>query len=154
MRVSMKVDYGVRALVDLAQHYGEGPVQAAEIADRQRIPEPYLDHLLVTIHKLGYISSRRGPQGGHELACPPGEISLGMIMANLEGTIAPLHCIEVPSECTLSSACAQREVWQRVEEAVQNMLNSSTIADLAYRQQRLAGPEHVPELGLGVEHRD
>lgn len=138
MRVPMKVDYGVRALVELARHYGEGPVQTAEIAGRQGIPEPYLDQLLTTLHKFGYIRSRRGPQGGHTLAKSPAEINLNMIMATLEGTSAPLGCMEEPTECTLSSACAQREVWRTVEEAVQTMLSSTTIADLANRQRHLA----------------
>ena len=138
MRVPMKVDYGVRALVDLAQRYGEGPVQTAEIASRQSVPEPYLDQLLTTLHKFGYIRSRRGPQGGHTLAKSPAEINLNMIMATLEGTAAPLGCIEEPAVCTLSTTCAQRDVWRTVEEAVQTMLSSTTIADLANRQRHLS----------------
>ena len=137
MRVPMKVDYGVRALVDLAQRYGTGPVQTVEIAERQNIPEPYLDQLLTTLHKFGFIRSRRGPQGGHVLAKAPHEISLGMVMSGLEGTAAPLDCMDEPAECTLSSICAQREVWRSVEEAVHGVLSSTTIADLASRQQRL-----------------
>ena len=137
MRVPMKVDYGVRALVDLAEHQGEWPVQTAEIANRQYIPEPYLDQLLTTLHKFGFIRSRRGPQGGHTLAKAPADINLDMVMNTLEGTAAPLDCIEEPSECTLSSTCAQRDVWRTVEEAVQRVLSSTTIADLAHRQRHL-----------------
>ena len=138
MRIPMKVDYGVRALVDLVDHSGEGTVQTAEIASRQSIPEPYLDHLLTTLHKFGFISSRRGPHGGHTLAKTPSEISLGMVMATLDGTTAPLDCFAEPAECILSNTCAQREVWRTVEEAVQSVLNSTTIADLANRQRHLA----------------
>ena len=61
MRVSMKVDYGVRALIDLAQNHGNGPVQTAEIASRQSVPEPYLDQLLTSLKKVGFVRSRRGP---------------------------------------------------------------------------------------------
>lgn len=132
----MKVDYGVRALVELAQRYGEGSVQTVEIADRQSIPEPYLDQLLTTLSKFGFIRSRRGPQGGHVLAKAPDEISLGMVMTGLEGTSAFLDCITEPTECTLSNICAQREVWRSVEDAVNSVLNSTTIADLANRQKR------------------
>jgi hypothetical protein len=68
MRIPMKVDYGVRALVDLAQQADAGrPVRTAEIAQRQNIPEPYLDQVLTTLNKFGFIRSRRGPQGGHVL---------------------------------------------------------------------------------------
>ena len=78
MKVPMKVDYGVRALVELALNYGEGPLQTAEIAYRQGIPEAYLDQLMTTMHKFGFIVSRRGPQGGHRLAMDPEEIKLSM----------------------------------------------------------------------------
>lgn len=138
MRIPMKVDYGVRALVELARHAGGGPLPTAEIASRQGIPEPYLDQVLSTLQKFGFIRSRRGPQGGHTLARSPSEINLGMVMGTLEGTGAPLVCIEAPGECTLSGACAQREVWQTVEATVQNVLSTTTIADLAERQQHMA----------------
>ena len=137
MRVSMRVDYGVRALIDLTHHYEQGPVQTAEIASRQSIPEPYLDQLLTTLSKVGFIKSRRGPQGGHVLARPPIEITLEQVMQNLEGSTAPLDCFDNPAECTLSGACAQRDVWRSVEEAVQSVLSSTTIAGLANRQRQL-----------------
>ena len=136
MRVPMKVDYGVRALVELAQRYGDGSVQTVEIADRQSIPEPYLEHLLTTLGKFGFIRSRRGPQGGHVLAKSPDEISLGMVMDGLEGSAATLDCITEPTECILSSNCAQRDVWRSVEDAVHSVLSTTTIADLANRQKR------------------
>ena len=138
MRVPMKVDYGIRALVELALHYGEGPVQTAEIAARQGVPEPYLDQLLTTLNKFGFIKSRRGPQGGHVLARDPHEITLGMIMATLEGNTAPLDCLNDPSECIVSATCAQREVWRSVEEAVHTLLDATTVADLASRQAQIA----------------
>jgi Rrf2 family protein len=106
----MKVDYGVRALVDLAQRYGGGFVHTVEIAESQSIPEPYQDQLLTTLSKFEFIRSRRGPQGGHVLAKAPNEISLGMVMAGLEGTVTSLDCITEPTECTLSNICAQRDV--------------------------------------------
>jgi Rrf2 family protein len=137
MKIPMKVDYGVRALVELAQRHGDRSVQTVEIAESQSIPEPYLDQLLPVLHKFGFISSRRGPQGGHILAKAPHDISLGMVMASLEGTAAPLDCMDEPTECTLSSICAQREVWRSVEDAVHGVLSSTTIADLANRQKRL-----------------
>lgn len=137
MRVPMKVDYGVRALVYLAQ-YGDGkPVRTAEIAKRQGIPEPYLDQVLTTLGKFGYITSRRGPHGGHVLAWAAEDISLRDIMGTLEGRSVPLDCIDEPTECTLSSICAQREVWQGVEEAIQQVLRTTSVADLAQRQWAL-----------------
>jgi Rrf2 family protein len=140
MRIPMKVDYGVRALVELASHYGERPVQTAEIAARQSIPEPYLDQLLTQLNKFGYIRSRRGPQGGHVLAMDPADITVGMVMITLEGNKPPLECIHEPNDCTLGAQCAQREVWRTVEEAIQNVLSGITIADLAKRQAKAMAP--------------
>ncbi|MBI4200667.1 MAG: Rrf2 family transcriptional regulator [Chloroflexi bacterium] len=137
MRVPMKVDYGIRALIELAQHEGDRPLSAAEIATRQHIPEPYLEQVLSDLQKLGFVRSRRGPQGGHLLAKDSREISLGMVVETLEGIGAPLMCFEHPEGCTLSSACAQREVWQTVESTVQNILSTTTLADLSARQQHL-----------------
>lgn len=130
MRVPMRVDYGVRALVELAEQYGRESIQTVEIANRQSIPEPYLEQLLTALGKFGLVQSRRGPHGGHLLAKAPDEISLGMVMAGLEGATAPLDCIVEPAECSLSSNCVQRDVWKSVEDAVHGVLDSTTIADL------------------------
>lgn len=137
MKVPMKVDYGVRALVELALHYGEGPVQTAEIAYRQGIPEAYLDQLMTTLHKFGFITSRRGPQGGHRLAMDPNEIKLSMVMATLDGNSSPLDCLINPDDCVFSDSCAQQEVWKSVEEAIRNVLSSISLADLTRRQRGL-----------------
>jgi Rrf2 family protein len=130
----MKVDYGVRALVDLAQHAGGPPVRTAEIASRQSIPEPYLDQLLTSLNKFGFIRSRRGPHGGHVLAKAPEEVNLGMVISILEGNNSLLDCIQEPAECTMAASCGQRGIWQEVEDAVQNILRRTTLADLASRQ--------------------
>ena len=137
MKVPMKVDYGVRALVDLALNYGEGPVQTAEIAYRQGIPEAYLDQLMTILHKFGFITSRRGPQGGHRLAMDPHKIKLSMVMATLDGNSSPLDCLINPDDCVFSESCAQQEVWKSVEEAIQTVLSSISLADLARRQRGL-----------------
>ena len=138
MRIPMKVDYGVRALVELALHYGEGPVQTAEIAYKQGIPEAYLDQLMTTLHKFGFVLSRRGPQGGHRLASEPQDIDLAMVMKTLDGSSSPLDCLINPLDCVFSETCAQQEVWKSVEEAIQNVLSDISLADLAQRQRLLA----------------
>ena len=99
VRVPMKVDYGVRALVELASSYGERAVQTAEIAGKQGIPEAYLDQLLTTLQKSGFIKSRRGPLGGHALAKDPAEINLAMVMSSLDGKSPALDCLTDPNEC-------------------------------------------------------
>ncbi len=137
MKVSTKGHYGIRALIELTHHYGESrPMQSSEIAARQDIPESYLEQLLTALHRSGFVRSRRGPQGGHVLAKSPADISLGMIVASMEGRPAPLDCIDEPSECSVYSVCAQREVWQTVDQAILQMLDATSIADLASRQRQ------------------
>jgi Rrf2 family protein len=139
MKIPMKVDYGVRALVELALHYGGGPVQTAEIASKQGIPEAYLDQLMTTLNKTGFVYSRRGPQGGHALAIDPSEITLNMVMAHLDANASPLDCLINPDDCVFSDSCAQQEVWKSVEDAIRDLLSNITIGDLASRQLSLAG---------------
>jgi len=134
MKVSTKGDYGVRALVELAHHFGQGPVQSAEIAARQEVPEPYLDQLLTTLRRAGFIRSVRGPQGGHALIREPREVKLSEVMLALEGSLAPLACVDDPEACTKSGGCVQREVWVRVRDATLDILEGVTIADLAVKE--------------------
>src|SRR5262245_28322897 len=85
----MRSDYGARAMIDLALRYGDGPVQSADIAVRQGIPEAYLEQLLTALRKAGLVRSTRGPHGGHELARAPAEMSLLEVVSALEGPLGP-----------------------------------------------------------------
>ncbi len=141
MRISTKGDYGVRALIELAHHYGEGPIQSAEIAARQRIPEPYLDQLLTTLRKAGFIRSVRGPQGGHALLLRPEEVRLSDVIRALEGSLSPVsHLHDEGYQCR-----AAHEVWHDVEEATQQILDGVTIGALAAREREYdrAGARYV-----------
>jgi len=130
MYIPIKVDYGVRALVDLALNGNEGPVRASEIARRTVIPEQYLAQVLHTLNKSGFTGSQRGPRGGHFLAMQPSDIRLSSVMVSLGGTEAPVACLADNTICIHSPCCAQREVWRSVAEAVFNILDSTTIEDL------------------------
>jgi Rrf2 family protein len=135
MKVSTKGDYGVRALVELAHHFGEGPIQSAEIASRQEVPEPYLDQLLTNLRRAGFIRSVRGPQGGHALIRDPRQVRLSEVMQALEGSLAPIACVDDPGACTRTGGCVQREVWARVRDATFDILQSVSIADLAEKER-------------------
>lgn len=130
MYIPIKVDYGVRALVDLALNGSEGPVRASEIAKRTVIPEQYLAQVLHTLNKSGFTGSQRGPRGGHFLAMEPSDIRLSSVMMSLGGTEPPVACLADNTICVHSLCCAQREVWRNVAEAVFNILDSTTIEDL------------------------
>ena len=147
MRIPMKVDYGVRALVELAMRYGAGPVPAAAIAQRQGIPEPYLERLMSALNKSGLVVSRRGPQGGHLLAQPPAHINLYDIMQLLDGNASPLDCLTLPTDCVFADSCAQQEIWQSVEDSIRQVLAATTLAHLAERQSALitAAASPAPE---------
>ena len=133
MHIPVKIDYGVRALVDLTHHAAEGQVRASDIAARQRIPEAYLDRLLHTLSKEGLVASVRGPQGGHSLAQDPGGIRLTDVVASLGGWDTMVECLDDPTVCVHSPDCAQRGMWQEMEEAVASILERTTIAALAAR---------------------
>jgi len=121
--------------VELAHHYGEGPVQSAHIAAAQDVPEPYLDQLLTTLRRAGFIRSMRGPQGGHALIEDPNEVKLSNVIVALEGSLAPLACVDDPESCTKEGGCVQRGVWERVRDATQEILDSVTIGDLAEQER-------------------
>ena len=131
----MKGDYGVRALVELAHRYGDGQVQSASIASAQSIPEPYLDQLLTSLRRAGFIRSVRGPQGGHALIRDPHDLKLSEVIAALEGSLAPIGCLDDPQGCPKTSSCCLRPVWQEVEQATMRILDGITIADLAERER-------------------
>jgi Rrf2 family protein len=136
MRLSTKGDYGVRALIDLAIYGGEGPVQRSEIARRQQVPESYLDHLLAQLRRDGFVRSTRGPGGGHELARPAEEICLLHALESLEGSLAPLACLEEAGEGHEHTVlCGQQWVWKEIYDETRRRLGAVTIADLANRER-------------------
>ncbi len=138
MRIPMKVDYGVRALVELAMHYGERQVQTSEIASKQGIPESYLVQLMTTLNRCGLVQSRRGPHGGHSLAADPSTINLHVVMTTLDGNTSALDCLSYASDCIFADSCAQQEIWKSVEDAIENVLTNITLEHLAQRQRYLS----------------
>ena len=138
MKVSTKGDYGIRALIELTHHYGEvRPTQSSEIAARQKIPESYLEQLLTTLRRSGFIRSVRGPQGGHALTRDPAELPVSEVIEALEGTIMPTDCLDESSACSKNGGCAQRDMWSDVRDAILGVLANTTIADLAARDRAL-----------------
>lgn len=133
MHVPMQVDYGVRALVELATRREQGLVRASDIAERQGIPESFLAHVLHSLQRHGLTVAQRGPQGGHGLAVEPGAITMGMVMRYLDGPQSLMSCLDDAGCCDRSPGCGQRNVWLDVEEAMWRVLDSTTIADLVER---------------------
>jgi Rrf2 family protein len=134
MRLSMKGDYGVRAILDLAERFGQGPVQSEAIAKRQGVSEAYLDQLLTLLRRADLVRSVRGPRGGHELARPADQITLMDVLTALEGSFLK---VGPDSNQDLPSVRVQQEVWQQVQQEAQRILESTRISELLERQRAM-----------------
>jgi len=137
MHIPIKVDYGVRALVELAGNPSEGPLRTSEISKKAVIPGPFLAQVLHSLSKNGLIRSQRGPHGGHTLQMDPADIRLSMVMECLGGSDTMIGCLDDTGKCIHVPGCAQREVWQSIEKAIFNILDSTTISDLVDRTQAI-----------------
>jgi Rrf2 family transcriptional regulator, cysteine metabolism repressor len=140
MRISSKGEYGLRALFDLAQRYGEGPIQSHEIHQRQGIDENYLNQILILLRKAGLIESVRGPQGGHRLARPPAQITLLEALVALEGRLLPddLGRDGSPSLEPIDRELL-RDVWLGARRALEDYLGGITLDDLCQRKRQRVG---------------
>jgi len=144
VRVSSRSDYGLRALIELAGHYGQGPLQSSEIALRRHVPEQYLDQLLTVLRKAGFIRSIRGPAGGHELVRDPAQLTILEVIQALEGSLSPVSWLDEPPEVTdHPHQCGQREIWERIREATTGILASYTVADLLEREPQATAGRYV-----------
>lgn len=133
MKLSTRSRYGTRLMLNLARHYGEGPVQIGEIAAQEAISIKYLEQLIIPLKKGGFIKSVRGPKGGHELAVPPEKISIGQLVRVLEGGIDLSDCIENPDQCAWSQTCPTRGIWKEATDAMYDTLDAATLAAVLKR---------------------
>ena len=130
MKLSTRSRYGTRMMLDMAQHYDQGPIQIGDIAKRQDISVKYLEQLIIPLKKANYVESVRGPKGGHMLAKPPEEVTVGEIVELLEGGINLARCIESPEICDRSDTCLTRGVWEEATRAMYDKLNSITLSKM------------------------
>lgn len=133
MKLSTRTRYGVRAIIELAAHYGEGPLQIKVIGQRQEISVKYLEQLMTILKSGGFIRSIRGSKGGYVLARPPEDIKLDEVFIALEGSISPAECVEDGGCCARAADCVTRELWIEVQEAIVGVLESVTLKDLFER---------------------
>jgi len=136
MKLSTKGKYGVRAVFEIALHYGKGPITIKGIAERQGISFSYLEQILHRLCKSGLIESVRGPAGGYLLARKPIDLTIGDIVRALEGPIALSHCLE-PGEsgdCNQTEDCVARMVWAKVGAKIEEALDDISFDDLLQQQ--------------------
>jgi Rrf2 family protein len=136
MKISTRGRYGTRLLLELALHQGEGPVPLKDISQRQRIPLKYLEHVITPLIAGSILRSARGAGGGILLAKAPEHIKLSDVIRLLEGPIGLVDCVNSPEICDRSDSCVTRDVWCEIKEAMNKVLNSTTLQDLLERHRK------------------
>ncbi|MBA7667107.1 HTH-type transcriptional regulator CymR [subsurface metagenome] len=135
MKLSTRARYGTRVLLELALRWGEGPVLLKDIAQTQEVPLPYLQQLIRPLVKTGIIKTTRGIRGGISLLKPPNEVRLSEVVQLLEGSIAPVACVNNPKLYPRSDLCVTHDIWVEVKKAMDRVLESTTFEDLVKRQR-------------------
>ncbi|MEP6694792.1 MAG: Rrf2 family transcriptional regulator [Chloroflexota bacterium] len=131
--VSTRGEYGMRLMVDLARHFGEGSVSLHAVATREQLPEAYLEQLVASLRKAGLVQGKRGAGGGYTLSRDPSDITAGDIVRALEGPIEPQICTAegvAVVNCVLQPGCATQHVWLAVQKNIATALDSMTLAQL------------------------
>jgi Rrf2 family transcriptional regulator, cysteine metabolism repressor len=141
MKLSVRGEYALRALLVLALHYGEGVVSIESVSRQQNIPKKFLEQILNDLKSMGAVESRRGAAGGYRLARPPQNITLASVVRHVEGALAPVSCVSdrFYERCTCpdEATCPIREVMKEVREAVAQIMEKVTLRDLCERSARL-----------------
>ena len=153
MLYSTKAEYGVRLMVELGRHDGAAPLSLSAVAEAERLPLSYLEHLVAKLRDAGLVTSVRGAHGGYRLARPAEEIAMLEVVQALEGPIAPMECFhETPEGKVLCShetdgdqACATKLLWTRVQGGVTRALAGTTLAELV----EFAGPSTRSQQAVG-----
>lgn len=156
MKISTKGRYGVRAMLDLALYGGQKPILVREIAQRQQISERYLEHILISLKLAGIVKSTRGARGGFTLAKPPSQIKLSEIIKAMEGSLAPVKCADDYGMCSRADLCVTRDIWVAMKEAINSILESTTLQDLVERQaikETTAQTRHKAKSGRNIEYQ-
>lgn len=141
MKVSSRGEYGVRAMVTLAKHYGQGPMSIAAMSKASAVPMPYLEQLIGPLRRAGLVTSTRGARGGYQLSRDPYDVRVGEVYRVMEGPVAPMECVsEDASEqtCPLIPGCETRPVWLQMRDAIVQTLDSNTLGDLINQSPRSA----------------
>ena len=134
MWISTKAQYGLRALVEIAASNGE-PTALKVVAERQDISQHYLEQIASNLRRAGFIRSVRGAYGGYRLARPPQAITALEVVEAMEGSLAPVSCIEDPGSCTHANACGTEGLWRRVDNAIRDVLGNTTLEHLMQEAQ-------------------
>jgi len=143
MKLSLRGEYALRALIVLGQNYSDEVVRIQTISDQQRIPKRFLEQILNDLRSARLVESKRGVSGGYRLALPPEKIRLSTIVRHIEGALAPVSCVSERfyEKCTCpdEATCGIRSIMKEVREAIVKVLENTTVADLCQRVRKLEG---------------
>lgn len=139
MKLSTKGRYGLRAMIDLAQHGEQEPVSIASIAARQHISESYLEQLIPKLRRAGLVTSVRGAGGGYVPGRPSAEISVGDVLRALEGSLDPVDCpgLSESGGCEGSELCVTKYVWKKINDSINHTVDEIKISDLVQESRRI-----------------
>lgn len=134
----------MKAMFDLALHYGNGPISLKSIAERQEISDHYLEQLIATLRKANLVKSVRGAQGGYMLASEPQNITVGDIIRTLEGPLAPSDCVmeEDPKACERANYCVTKVVWEKIRDSFNDVIDSITLQDMLDDHNKLKSKDN------------
>ncbi len=136
MRLSTRGEYASRAMLELAERYGQGPVPIRIIALAQAIPQQFLEQILLLLKRAGYVKSKKGPAGGYYLSRPPAEINVAEVIRVMDGPLAPINCVSVMEHepCPLEERCGLKWLWKEVRDMVAAHLEKTSFEDVLKRQ--------------------
>lgn len=131
MKISTKGRYAVRLMLDIALHDESEPVRLKDTAERQGISMKYLEQIISILVRAGYVKSIRGPQGGYRLMKEPQEYTVGMILRQVEGNLAPVACLEDEiNHCDRQTGCVSLRIWKELDDAIRSVIDKYTLKDL------------------------
>jgi Rrf2 family protein len=135
VKLSKKGEYALRALSCLVRHWGQGPVVIRVIADEEQIPRKFLEQILLELRRDGLVESTRGAAGGYRLLKDPETVSVARVVRLIDGPLAPLRCVSRTAliRCPREEGCGLRLVMGEVREAIADILEARTLADIAGR---------------------
>ena len=141
MKLSTRGRYGIHAMYDLALNADRGPQSIKAIAERQDIPEAYLEQLIAVLKREKLVNSTRGAQGGYMLSRRAEEITVGDVLRALEGGLSLVECIQEEDACGRSCACPSRIVWKKIQEGLDRIVDGITLRDMIEDYERLSAQE-------------
>jgi len=131
VKLTTKSRYGMNAMYELTRNYGGEPLPLKVIAERQGIPEAFLEQLMKSLRSKELVTATRGAQGGYALARNPQEIMVGDVLVALEGQIAPVDCLLDAETPCQNGGCAGRVLWKKIYEAICQLVDHMSLAELA-----------------------